>query len=713
MLWGATKDEWELFSRLVPADIRPTVNNPDLLDFNGTPIKDRYTKTPSLMYSGGVAGIKGWPTFNANESDIKVWSNQPDYGFGIVGRTLKGIDIDVEDKTTAEKLDEFFTEFFGSALPMRQRVNSERRMLLFRFSNGGFNRSGAVFQLPNGLGAVEFKFDKSFIACCGVHKSGARQIWYDVPETVEEIPTIRTEQIDELYEKLKKEFNITVKGGGAIHTDITIRRKDQADVDDPMYQFIVNSEHFIRELPDGKIAVKCPWEDLHSSKGADTDTVFLPKGLGGRTLPGFKCLHTLHGGQGEKTLDQFLNAIGYTGDFEIVESATEGSTLVPHWDRMSQKDGTWPCTEVNVQLGLKYLADTHELEIAYDEFRAEIIFRTRDSSWQRWVDENQTQVALKFNEFGCRSVSDNKLRDGIRLFAVKNKKDIAIDWLNSLQWDGIKRIDTFHTRVLGCADTDYHREAMRYLWSALAGRILKPGVKADMVPVLIGAQGVGKTSFVQSLTPENYDWYCNFSFSIKDADASRLLRGRCVVELDELRGLGTREEESIKSWITKTKEDWIPKFKEFSASYLRRFIAIGTSNQNKFLSDSTGSRRWLPITVCKNGLAMIDNEYVKENLTNLWAEARELYKQSGVLFERVSKLAIDESIHRKAQVTNFAAATIAEYMKTMQLDGITVLQAKAVLQQAGMFKGAKQIYGAFSEFNLIEEREDFFTWDCI
>ena len=101
-----------------------------------------------------------------------------------------------------------------------------------------------------------------------------------------------------------------------------------------------------------------------------------------------------------------------------------------------------------------------------------------------------------------------------------------------------------------------------------------------------------------------------------------------MAEFSELRGLRTRELESIKSFMTMQIDEWIPKYKEFRVSYPRRFLAIGTTNEQEFLNDPTGNRRWLPIAVSIQDLDAIDRDH-----DQLWAEAALLFLHHGVCWE--------------------------------------------------------------------------------
>lgn len=263
--------------------------------------------------------------------------------------------------------------------------------------------------------------------------------------------------------------------------------------------------------------------------------------------------------------------------------------------------------------------------IRYDDFRAEIMLagETDPRGLRAFTDPDYTRLQIRLERLGFLKLSKEGLRDGVGLVADENHIDSAVEWLTGLQHDGVPRIETFLRDYMAVEDTPYTRAVSRYLWTALAGRVLSPGCEAPMVPVLIGEQGAGKTRAVKALVPAQ-EFYCELKLDERDDNASRMMRGRLVVELGELRGLHTRDAESIKAFISRTHENFVPKYKEFSVTFARRFLFIGTTNQDEFLADETGERRWLPVRVGR-----CDVDRIAADCLQLWAEARAAYERAG------------------------------------------------------------------------------------
>ena len=249
-------------------------------------------------------------------------------------------------------------------------------------------------------------------------------------------------------------------------------------------------------------------------------------------------------------------------------------------------------------------------------------------------DEDYFTLRVNLEQLGFKgAVGPEMVKAAARAVARENTFDSARQWIGSLVWDGVPRIDEFMVRYLRTEDSAYARGVGRYLWTALAGRALVPGCRVGMSPVLVGAQGVGKTRAVEAIAP----WpeaFAELDLSHRDADLARSVRGKLVVELGELRGLRTKEAEAIKGWMSRNTDEWTPKYMEFATRLPRRFVTIGTTNEDDFLADATGERRWLPVHVGK-----ADVEAIERDRAQLWAEGAAVFAQHGVAWQGAEELA--------------------------------------------------------------------------
>jgi hypothetical protein len=293
--------------------------------------------------------------------------------------------------------------------------------------------------------------------------------------------------------------------------------------------------------------------------------------------------------------------------------------------------------------------------LAFDAFRDEIMVAPHGTEkWRPLGDEDTTRIMEEFERAGFSPITREVMRSTLAMVANERKFDSAILWLKSHEWDGVPRVGKFLPDYCGAEDSPYTRAVSLYLWTALVGRVLEPGCKADMVPILVGRQGAKKTSAVAALVPSP-DYFTEVNLTERDEDLSRKMRGRLVGEIGELRGLSTRDLESIKTFITRTHEDWIPKYKEFATRFARRLVFIGTTNSREFLADDTGHRRWLPVEV-----DVIDVERIKTDRLQLWAEAAVLWAARGIAWREAEELA--PAVHQKHVVSDSWETLISRWL---------------------------------------------------
>jgi len=274
--------------------------------------------------------------------------------------------------------------------------------------------------------------------------------------------------------------------------------------------------------------------------------------------------------------------------------------------------------------------------IGFDKFEADIKVAQPGANPPQWENLGDTHytVLREHIERSLNIVASKELmRDTVDLVARENEFDSAQQWLNALVWDNKPRIDSFLENYCTAAPLPYHQAVSRYIWTALAGRVLSPGLKADMVPVLIGVQGCRKTSLIEAMAVDPR-FFGTVDLGVRDDDTARKIRGKLVLELSELQGLGKRDAESLKAFISATQDCWIEKYKERQTSNPRRGLFLGSTNREDFLQDATGHRRWLPVRVgsCNPDAARADCEQP-------WAEAMVRFLEHGLDFAEAEKLA--------------------------------------------------------------------------
>ena len=246
---------------------------------------------------------------------------------------------------------------------------------------------------------------------------------------------------------------------------------------------------------------------------------------------------------------------------------------------------------------------------------------------ERPVTDEDYVGLTAYLERSYQLTAKERIIDACQFVCRQNERNPVVEWLDSLQWDGERRIGNLVVDALGARDYPYNREVERLFMLGAVARAYEPGTKFDYMPVLVGPQGIGKSRYV-SLLAHIPAWY-NDNFNTIDGDAAvEKLRGLWIAEMAEL--LATkkaREIEAIKAFITSTKDVIRPKYARETVQRLRVCVFIGTTNNHDFLTDATGNRRFLPIeceaTECNEWMFTDEADgYVEQ----MWAEAVHIYK---------------------------------------------------------------------------------------
>jgi predicted P-loop ATPase len=199
------------------------------------------------------------------------------------------------------------------------------------------------------------------------------------------------------------------------------------------------------------------------------------------------------------------------------------------------------------------------------------------------------------------------------------------DYLASLQWDGVKRLDKWLVTYGGAKDTDYVRAVAAITLIAAVRRVRSPGCKFDEMLILENPQGKDKSSLLACLAVKP-EW---FSDDLPlNADSKRVIeqtRGRWIIEAADLSGMRRADIEHLKAMLSRQVDRARLAYGRMTTDHPRQFIICGTTNSKDYLKDITGNRRFWPVEV-----KTLDMVALTRDRDQLWAEAahREAARES-------------------------------------------------------------------------------------
>lgn len=194
------------------------------------------------------------------------------------------------------------------------------------------------------------------------------------------------------------------------------------------------------------------------------------------------------------------------------------------------------------------------------------------------------------------------------------------DYIAGLVWDGTPRLDTWLRDYVEAAD-DPWVSAMGAKWAISAvARIFDPGCKVDTVLILYGLQGARKSSAFKALSGD--EWYADTTIDIKSKDALIALRGVWIYEWGEIENIKRASVTASKGFLSSAFDRYRPPYGRHTERWDRQCVIVGSTNEDQFLADSTGSRRFW----CVDS-GVVDLPGLEKVRDQFWAEAYVRWQQ--------------------------------------------------------------------------------------
>ncbi len=260
--------------------------------------------------------------------------------------------------------------------------------------------------------------------------------------------------------------------------------------------------------------------------------------------------------------------------------------------------------------------------IAFDEFAnrglapAALPWDSRPGRRQ-WTDTDDAGLR-HYLEKVYDITGKERVLDGTALCAFKRRINDVQDYLNSLEWDGIKRLDALLVDYLGAEDNVYTRAVIRKSLAAAVARAMQPGVKYDYMPILTGPQGIGKSTFLRLLGSR---WYSDSLSTFEGKEAREMVQGTWINEIGELNGMTRSEITTIKQFLSQQEDIYREPYGRRTNNYPRRCVFFGTTNDAEFLRDRTGNRRFWPVDVGVHRPIKNVFKNLIDEVDQIWAEA--------------------------------------------------------------------------------------------
>ena len=247
---------------------------------------------------------------------------------------------------------------------------------------------------------------------------------------------------------------------------------------------------------------------------------------------------------------------------------------------------------------------------------------------RRWTDVDDAGF-YRYMESRYGITGRDKLDAGLLIVSNDNKINDVREYLLRLSWDNVKRLDTVFIDYLGAEDNLYTRTVTRKSLTAAVARAVEGGVKFDYMTILSGAQGIGKSTLLATLGGE---WFSDSLTSFEGKEAAEMIQGTWINEIGELTAMTKQETNAVKQFLSKTHDIYRAAYGRRTEKYPRRCVFFGTSNDDEFLKDYTGNRRFWPVDVGIHPPKKDIWTDLPKEVDQIWAEAVMSYRLGETLY---------------------------------------------------------------------------------
>jgi len=318
---------------------------------------------------------------------------------------------------------------------------------------------------------------------------------------------------------------------------------------------------------------------------------------------------------------------------------------------------------------LKYLLDGYGIASSYDVMLKEQTIDLINRTDTRRNELHDTSIYAHIKSLLALNTLPMSCLDLLPAIFEQSQYNPIIDFITSEPWDNKDRLDDFISTLVmsnfSSDSDDYMYKKMAVTtWltqcvaaadNAVHASNKYGSPKFELVLVLQGLQGVGKTSWFRSLLPKGLGKYIVDGAHLDPADKDSVKKAiSCwICELGELDATFRRADMArLKAFLSSEVDSIRLPYDRVTSTFCRRTSFGASVNVLEFLVDSTGNRRFLPIQVDKC-------ERHNINVQQLWAQIWHEYARNGAIWWCSAEL---EQMLQKRHETHTETSAVAELM---------------------------------------------------
>ena len=371
----------------------------------------------------------------------------------------------------------------------------------------------------------------------------------------------------------------------------------------------------IENTPNGTVKYileRCLFDESHKGK----DAAIFQKSDGSL---GYKCFHN-------SCSDKHWKAVRLLFEPDAYDKKADNNTKREKKLSVYDVDGTGFLTIANLKNYLKikgyevhYNIIKHSLE--YSGFYGHSHDHLPETAPTIIYDDLQTEF---------EKCSAAKIADILLVIAADNRVNPILDMITSAKWDGKDRIEEIYN-IFGIGKEDkLSREIIKkWLMQAVCGLFndSKNPFSLDLILVFKGKQGIGKTRFFEHLTMISQYFGEGVCIDPRNKDSIIQATSNWICELGEIGSTLKKDMDSVKAMLTKANDEYRLPYGRSTLKFPRMTSFVGTVNDDKFLIDQTGNRRFATVPIADDVHIDYNTQIRPFNSLQLWAQVYRIIQE--------------------------------------------------------------------------------------
>ena len=279
------------------------------------------------------------------------------------------------------------------------------------------------------------------------------------------------------------------------------------------------------------------------------------------------------------------------------------------YDVSSRKDSVYD--KINEELRKYFKIKFNEVGLEYEIF---------DVKSDKRIDFNESSILIHLHREKI-NISPQVFKTYLRSHFVEHINPL-IDYFESLPpWNGKDNIKKYASYINTDDNELFYTQFVKWAVRAIKTVFIDEGINKHAL-VLEGGQNYGKSYYLNYLCPKVLTKYLYTTLGVGKDDRIKLAKS-LIINIDELDSMGKHDINAVKAMISQVSVNERLPYAEKSTLLYRTCSFVASTNRAEFLSDDSGSVRWLVFGV----LEKINFSYTKEfNIDDFWSQAYHVFK---------------------------------------------------------------------------------------